>query len=78
MFKKISVKEKYGFFYYYYYYYYYYLRVLISHVRRQGNRPAYILAQYAENVVSYITWIEENPNMIESALAQDILFLSSS
>ena len=60
------------------YYYYYYSRVQISHVRRQGNWPAYILAQYVEKVVSYITWVEENVNIIELALAQDILFLSSS
>ena len=61
-----------------YYYYYYYSRVQISHVRRQGNLPAYILVQYVEKVVSYITWIEENLNIIESALAQDILLLLSS
>ena len=53
-------------------------QVQISHVRRQGNRLAYFLTQYTKNVVSYVIWIEENPRMIESDLAQDVLFLSSS
>ena len=53
-------------------------QVQISHVRRQGNRSAYFLTQYAKNVVSYVIWIEENPRMIESNLAQGVLFLSSS
>ena len=53
-------------------------QVQIFHVRRQGNRSAHFLAQYAKNVVSYGIWIEENPRMIESDLAQDVLFLSSS
>ena len=36
-------------------------------------------AQYAKNVVRYVTWIEETPSMsmIELVLAQDVLFLSS-
>ena len=49
-----------------------------SHVKRTGNRPAHILAQHAKNIDSYVTWIEENPDFIESALAQDVLLLSSS
>ena len=35
------------------------------HVKRQGNHPAHILAQYAKNVVSYVTWIEENLHMVD-------------
>ena len=37
------------------------------------------MAQYAKNVVSNVTWIEEIPSMsmIELVLAQDVLFLSS-
>ena len=53
-------------------------RVQISHVKRLGNRSAHILAQNVKNVASYIIWIKENPNMIESALTQDIFFLSLS
>ena len=49
-----------------------------SHVKRTGNRAALILAQHAKNIDNYVTWIEENPDFIESALAQDILLLSSS
>ena len=43
--------------------------VQVSHIRRQGNHPAHILAQYVRNLVSFVVWIEENPIMIESALA---------
>ena len=55
--------------------------VKVSHVKRQGNRSAHILAYYAKEVLNrsnYVTWIEENPMLIKSALAQDILNLSSS
>ena len=53
-------------------------RILIYHVKRLGNRPAHILAQYAKNIDGHVTWIEENPNMIVSVLGQDVLNLSSS
>ena len=49
-----------------------------SHVKRTGNRLAHILAQHVKNIDNYVTWIEENLDFIESALAQDVLFLSSS
>lgn len=38
-------------------------RILIYHVKRQGNCPAYILAQYAKNIDGYVTWTNENPSM---------------
>lgn len=38
-------------------------RILIYHVKRQGNCPAYILAQYAKNIDGYVTWTKENPSM---------------
>ena len=50
----------------------------ISHVKRDGNCPTHLLAQYAKYLDSYQTWIEENPNMVESALAHDVLCLFSS
>ena len=53
-------------------------QVLVSHVRRQGNRPAHLLAQHSMSVVSFVIWIEENPTFIELALIQDVIFLSSS
>ena len=30
-----------------------------SHVRRQGNRPAHLLAKHVSSIVDYIAWIEE-------------------
>ena len=50
----------------------------VNHVKREGNRPAHNLAQHANDVFDYVTLIEQNPNMIESSLAQAVLFLSSS
>ena len=52
----------------------------MSHVRRQGNRPAHILAKHAKDIVNsdnFVTWIEENSSLIESAIAHDVLNLSS-
>lgn len=52
--------------------------MLVSHVRHSGNKPAPILAQNAKDISSFLTWVEEDPTVIESALAQDVLNLSSS
>ena len=49
-----------------------------SHLKRDGNRPTHLLVQYAKYLDSYQTCIEENPNMVELALAHDVLCLSSS
>ena len=50
----------------------------VVYVKRQGNRPAYLLVQYTKNIDGYVTWIEENPTIIELALFQDVLALPSS
>ena len=44
-----------------------------SHLHHQGNRPAHILAQYAKNLDSYVTWIEEIPSIIEITTAHNVL-----
>ena len=49
-----------------------------SHVRHQRNRLAHILVQYAKNLDSFVTWIEENPTIIENATAQDVFLFQSS
>ena len=51
--------------------------VSISHVKQKGNHPVHLLAQYAKNIDGYVTWIEKNPNMVEFALAHDVLCLFS-
>ena len=50
----------------------------VNHVKQESNGPAHTLAQYAKSIFYYVTWIERNPYMIESSLAQDVLSLSSS
>lgn len=52
--------------------------VQVSHIKREGNRPTHILAQFAKGIDNYVTWIKENLNIIESVVAQDVLNLSSS
>ncbi|XP_075669860.1 uncharacterized protein LOC142639587 [Castanea sativa] len=47
-------------------------RVEFSHVRRQGNRPAHLLAKHAQNIVDFSVWIEEHPCFIEQALIYDV------
>ena len=51
--------------------------VQVSHVKQLGNRPAHILAQYARDLDSYVTWVEENSVFLEFVLAHDVLNLSS-
>ena len=50
----------------------------MSHVKRLGNKLAHILAQYARDLDSYVTWVEENLVFLESALTHDVLNLFSS
>ena len=52
--------------------------VHVSHVKWQGNKPAHILAHYAKGIDNYVAWIKENPSIIESLLAQDVMGFSSS
>ncbi|XP_075665921.1 uncharacterized protein LOC142635688 [Castanea sativa] len=40
-------------------------RVDFSHVRRQGNRPAHLLAKHTQNIVDFSMWIEESSYFIE-------------
>ena len=32
-----------------------------SHIRREGNKPAHILAQHAQSVGDFVAWVEETP-----------------
>ena len=50
--------------------------VQVSHVRHQGNRSAHILAKHAKDMVNsdnFVTWIEENLSLTESAIAHDVI-----
>ena len=55
-----------------------FLGVEFSHVRRQGNRPAHLLAKHASDVADFTAWIEENPCFLEQALIHDVLSSFSS
>ena len=44
-----------------------------SHIRRQGNRPAHLLAKHALDITNFSVWVEENPYFIEQALNHDVL-----
>jgi len=50
--------------------------IAFSHVSRQGNKPAHLLAKHASSVADFISWIEEDPYYIEQALIQDVLSFS--
>ena len=43
----------------------------ITHIKRQGNVPAHLLAQYAKDVEDYVAWLEEYPSLIEHACMHD-------
>ena len=48
--------------------------VEFSHVKRQGNRLAHMLAKHALSITDFITWIEETPCFLEQALIHDVTF----
>ena len=51
--------------------------VSFCHVKREGNRPAHILAQFAKQVGDFVVWLEETPNLIENTCFQDVATLIS-
>ena len=52
--------------------------VMFSHVRRQGNQPAHLLAKHACGIVDFIAWIQKTPCFLEQALIHDVTVSSSS
>ena len=42
-----------------------------THIKRQGNVPAHLLAQHAKYVEDYIAWQEETRSLIMNACMQD-------
>ena len=50
--------------------------VYVSHVRRQGNKPAHILAKYTLSISESVVWIEETPCCTEQALIHDFVSVS--
>ena len=49
----------------------------MSHVKREGNDLAHLLAQHALHVVDYNAWIEECPSLIEHSCAHDVIQIST-
>ena len=44
----------------------------VQHTWREGNKAAHGLAQHAQFVDDYVTWMEETPTMIEDVIASDV------
>ena len=51
-------------------------QVVFSHVRRQSNRPAYLLVKYAFGIDDFSVWLEEEPCFLNQALIQDVTYTS--
>ena len=49
----------------------------VSHIHRNGNEPAHLLAKYALGVKYYVTWIEESPYFLKHALSNDVISVHS-
>lgn len=45
------------------------------HTKRQGNVPAHLLAQYAQNVENMFVWLEDCPSQVVRACANDVCSL---
>ena len=46
--------------------------IAFTHVGRQGNKPAHLLAKYAKSIDNTLVWIEETPCVIKQALIHDV------
>ena len=51
-------------------------RHVFSHVRRQGNKPAHLLAKYTLGIDDFSVWLEEDPCFLNQALIQDVTYTS--
>lgn len=51
--------------------------VSFTRVKREGNRSAHILAQFAKQIGDYVVWLEETPTLIKYTCTQDVSFSSS-
>ena len=51
-------------------------KVLFSHICRNENKPAHILAKHAIYIGDFIVWMEENPCFLKQTLRHDIMFSS--
>ncbi|KAL0003498.1 hypothetical protein SO802_017279 [Lithocarpus litseifolius] len=49
-------------------------QVDFSHIRRQGNKPAHLLAKHVLGIVDYVAWLEESPCFLTQALTHDVSF----
>ena len=47
-------------------------QVDFSHIRRQGNTPAHLLAKHARGIVDFVAWMEETPCFLMQALTHDV------
>ena len=46
--------------------------IAFTHIGRQGNKPAHLLAKYAKCIDNTLVWIEETPCVIKQALIHDV------
>ena len=46
--------------------------VYFSHVKRNANTPAHLLAKYAKGIVHQYMWIENCPSFLELAILYDV------
>ena len=51
-------------------------KVLFSHVCRNGNKHAHMLAKHAICIGDFVVWMDENPYFLEQALHHDVMFTS--
>ena len=47
-------------------------QVAFQHTRRVGNKAAHGLAKYVQCIHDLVTWMEENPPMINSEVVSDV------
>ena len=47
-----------------------------TNVKRQGNRPTHLLANFAKGIDSYVAWLKETPFFIESSTLHDAMYFS--
>ena len=47
-------------------------QVDFSHIRKQGNKLAHLLAKHAKCIVDYVAWIKETPYFLMQALTPDV------
>ena len=50
---------------------------MVSHICRETNSAAHILARNAKSVLDRVIWVEDTPPIVSAQVQQDVIYMNS-